>query len=259
MPSLAFHTPNVTAQIPGGVISIEHATGNVPTRTAIEAALPRKPDNTFEKKYTVIWFGGDHGDVNGEGKPIQFNGCSRVAEFQQFLKDLRDLDITGDAIIADFCFSAAFLPEFYRLLSDDGKFAGWSGICSTQRHEQILTKTLPAIVEETEDNLLAFFPDAKGSSQVVYLKRTRALIRYDATVVSASMKIIDGSSDKEVKEAASAVKRLGKKRALSTRTKTRRALKVFFGVYYLTPDIVADMAGNLYTSRNQFISRMQAI
>jgi hypothetical protein len=253
MSAIAFHTPNVHAQIPSDVISIEHPTGSLPKREAIVSALPVVNGKT-QSKYDVLWFGGSHGNISGKGKPIQFNGCNNADEFVTFLTVLRDLGITADYIVADFCFSTAFLPEFYRLLEPNGKFAGWVSICGTQRHAQI-TGPVRNLVVDAEDNLEQIFPGT-GSGQAIYGKKDRILIRYDHATLTSSMQTVDGSTQSEIDDAMAGISRLGHKRTLSTRKKTKWGLKLLFGSYYLTHDLVADMNANLYNSRTQFKARV---
>lgn len=257
MPYLAFHTPNVTAQIPAAVIGIEHADRTLPARADIVAALPvtgGKPQTKFD----VIWFGGSHGDITAAGKPTMFNGCSNADAIATFLSDLRDIGITADYIVADFCFSTAYLPELYRLLEPHGKMAGWVSICSTQRHADISVKSVADIVAGTEETTEAFFPASTGSGQAIYGKRDRILIRYANQTLTASMQAIDASDNDEIKGTLAGIKRLGHKHTLSTRTKSKWALKILFGTYYLTHDLVANMDGNLYNDRTQFVARVRS-
>ena len=208
-------------------------------------------------KYDVIWIGGSHGDIDQNGKPTQFNGCTNRKTYEAFLKDLRDVGIKADYIIADFCFSLAFLPELYRLLESNGVFVGWASICGVQRHAELATKSVKDIVIDTETNIESIF-QGTGSGQVVYRKQSKVLIRYDSATLKKSMATIDASSKQEQEDAMAGLKRIGKKRVLTTRIKTKRLLKCFFGVYYLTPDLVGDMDANVYNSRTQFVSRIRS-
>lgn len=183
-----FNTAGQVQQAPQGAIGISHTGASLPTRAEVEQALPIE-QNAPVKGYDVFWFGGSHGDASAAtGAPLVFNGVHEPGG-TVFLKVLRSLGLTAKKIVADFCYSLAYLPEFADLLTDDGVFVGFSGIGQAQRTGAFdFNKPLACVrmmVKEYEENLKSNVdgpnedPSTVATSQVAYIKRSRQLLRYD--------------------------------------------------------------------------------